>query len=184
MTGEHLGNIPEVLEKVKFEYFPLGEVFSKGLEKEDKKERILKKFGIIRDANKKQLHTIKDENLKLMKRIEANKPKLKSLRYKINNEDKEQLKYFENPVKLGLSINYTKLYYQSGNRYKDAFYLNKFESMTDFYRRLKNGLITFEEAKSGLMRFNGLLDTLSNAAARKYILKEKWLWSELLLEGL
>ena len=59
MTGEHLGNIPEVLEKVKFEYFPLGEVFSKGLEKEDKKERILKKFGIIKDANEKQLHTSK-----------------------------------------------------------------------------------------------------------------------------
>ena len=119
-----------------------------------------------------------------MKRVEASKPKLKSLRYKITKEVKEQLKYFENPVKLELSSNYAKLYYQSGNRYKDAFYLNEFESMTDFYRRLKNGPITFEEAKSGLMRFNGLLDTLSNAAARKYILKEKRLWSELLLEGL
>ena len=143
MTGEHLGNIPEVLEKVKFEYFPLSEVFSKGLEKEDKKERILKKFGIIKDANEKQLHTIKDENLKLMKRVEANKPKLKSLRYKITKEVKEQLKYFENPVKLELSSNYAKLYYQSGNRYKDAFYLNEFGSMTDFYGRLKNGPINF-----------------------------------------
>ena len=89
------------------------------------------------------MHTIKDENLKLMKRGEANKPKLKSLRYKITKEVKEQLKYFENPVKLELSSNYAKLYYQSGNRYKDAFYLNEFGSMTDFYGRLKNGPINF-----------------------------------------
>ena len=46
-----------------------------------------------------------------MKRVEANKPKLRSLRYKITKKVKEKLKYFENPVKLELSSNYAKLHY-------------------------------------------------------------------------
>ena len=121
LTGKVLGYKPEVLEKVKSEYSLLGEVFNKRLELEDKKKGILKRLGNIKDANEKQLQTIIDEHLKLLIRIKDDKPKPKSLRHQINKEDKEQLKYFENLVKLELSINYTKLYYQSGNRYKDTF---------------------------------------------------------------
>ena len=66
--------------------------------------------------------------------------------------------------------------------------MNEFGSMTDFYWRLKNGQITFEEAKSWLMRFNGLVHMLANKAAHKNIYKEKKAAvlknAELLLEGL
>ena len=41
MTGEDLGYKPGVIERAKFEYSPLGKVFNKGLEKEDKKEGLL-----------------------------------------------------------------------------------------------------------------------------------------------
>ena len=37
MTGEDLGLKPNTIEKAKFEYFPLGEVFNEGLEEEGKK---------------------------------------------------------------------------------------------------------------------------------------------------
>ena len=38
LTGEDLRYKPGVVEQVKFEYYPLGIVFNKRLEKEDKKE--------------------------------------------------------------------------------------------------------------------------------------------------
>ena len=46
-----------------------------------------------------------------------------------------------------------------------------------FIEELKNSRITFEEVRSRLMRFDGLLDMLANTAARKDISKEKRLWS-------
>ena len=37
LTGEDLGLKPNTIEQVRFEYFPLGKIFSKGLDKDDKK---------------------------------------------------------------------------------------------------------------------------------------------------
>ena len=45
LTGKDLGYKPGVGEEPKFEYSPLGKVFKKGLEKEDKKEGLLTKMG-------------------------------------------------------------------------------------------------------------------------------------------
>ena len=42
LTGEDLGYKPDVIQKAKFEYSPLGKVFNKGLDKNDKKRRTFK----------------------------------------------------------------------------------------------------------------------------------------------
>ena len=42
LTGENLGYKPEVLEKVKFEYSPVGEVCNKVLKKDDKVNKVNK----------------------------------------------------------------------------------------------------------------------------------------------
>ena len=44
LTGEDLDYKPDTVEKAKFEYSPLGKIFSKLLTKEDKKEEILKEI--------------------------------------------------------------------------------------------------------------------------------------------
>ena len=49
LTGEDLGYKPRVVEQAKSKYSPLGKVFNKGLEKEDKKEGILKRLKHIED---------------------------------------------------------------------------------------------------------------------------------------
>ena len=54
MTGEDLGYKLGVVEQAKFEYSPLGKVFDIGLEKEDKKERLLKRLKNVEAINKKQ----------------------------------------------------------------------------------------------------------------------------------
>ena len=61
LTGEYVGWKAGVINQVKFEYFSLGKVFNKGLEKEDKKEGILKRLKNIEDKNKGQLKAIKDK---------------------------------------------------------------------------------------------------------------------------
>ena len=71
----------------------------------------MKKLKNIQDKNEQQSETIKDENMKLFKRLKDNKPKVKSLRYQIDKKDKKLIKYFEDVVKLETSTDYNKLYY-------------------------------------------------------------------------
>ena len=77
----------------------MGIIFDKGLKEDDKKEGILKRLDDIIDANEKQLQTMKDEHLKLVKRIKEKKSRIKDLRYQINKDNKEQLNYFKGLVK-------------------------------------------------------------------------------------
>ena len=42
LVGEDLGYRPSVLEQAKFEYSPLGKIFNKGLDKDDKEKSCLK----------------------------------------------------------------------------------------------------------------------------------------------
>ena len=60
LTSEDLGHKSRVVEQAKFEYSPLGKVFNKGLEKEDKKEGLLKSFKNIEDKKEKQLKMIEN----------------------------------------------------------------------------------------------------------------------------
>ena len=104
LTGEDLGYKPGVVEPAKFEYSALGKVFNKGLDEKDKKEGLLKRLKNIEGKNEEQVETIKNEHLMLVKRLIDDKPKLKGLRYQIDKRDKEQLKYFDDFMKLETSI--------------------------------------------------------------------------------
>ena len=50
---EDLGYKPGVVEQAKFEYYPLGKVFNKGIQK-DKKEGLLKRLKNIKGKNHNQ----------------------------------------------------------------------------------------------------------------------------------
>ena len=51
LTGEDLGYKPSVIERAKFEYSPLGKIFNKGLDKDDREEGLLKRLKNIDDKN-------------------------------------------------------------------------------------------------------------------------------------
>ena len=53
LTGEDLGLKPSVIEQTKFEYYPLGKLFNKGLDEDDQKEELLKRLKNIENAQKK-----------------------------------------------------------------------------------------------------------------------------------
>ena len=67
LTGEDLGLKPSTVEQAKFEYSPLGKIFNKGLDKDDKKQELFKRLKNIEDKSenqsKKQLDAIKNMNI-------------------------------------------------------------------------------------------------------------------------
>ena len=62
LTGEDLGWKPNTIEQARFEYFPLGKIFNKGLSEDDQKERFFEKLKNIEDRNEKQLKLPSNNN--------------------------------------------------------------------------------------------------------------------------
>ena len=60
LTKKDLGYKPDAFEQAKFEYSPLGKVFTDGLDKSDRKEGLLKRLKNIEDKSNNQLLAIKN----------------------------------------------------------------------------------------------------------------------------
>ena len=61
LTGEDLGLKPSSIEQTKFEYYPLGKMFDKGLDKDDQKEGLFQRLKNIEGKNEKQSKVLKDQ---------------------------------------------------------------------------------------------------------------------------
>ena len=92
LTGEDLGYKPDVVQKAKFEYSPLGKVFNKGLDESDKKERLLKRSKNIDGKNKDQLDAIKDQGEKQLDATEKQKEN------KLKMVEKDKTVYVEDKI--------------------------------------------------------------------------------------
>ena len=60
LTKKDLGYKPDAFEQAKFEYSPLGKVFTDGLDKSNRKEGLLKRLKNIEDRSNNQLLAIKN----------------------------------------------------------------------------------------------------------------------------
>ena len=69
LTKKDLGYKPDPFEQAKFEYSPLGKVFTDGLDKSDKNEGLLKRLKNIEDKSNNQLLAIRDINRSMIKGI-------------------------------------------------------------------------------------------------------------------
>ena len=65
LTGEDLGYRPDPVQKAKFGYSPLGQVFNKGLDSSEKQEGLLKRLKNIEDKTDNQLKAIEGQNNEL-----------------------------------------------------------------------------------------------------------------------
>ena len=63
LTDEDLGLNPSTIEQVKFEYSPLGKIFSKGLDKDDQKEGSFKRLKNIENAQKNLIRDDDNESI-------------------------------------------------------------------------------------------------------------------------
>ena len=71
LTGKDLQYKPDPLQKAKFEYSPLGQVFNRGLEKDEKQERLLKRLQNIEDKTDNQLDLIKNQGSRQLQTIKG-----------------------------------------------------------------------------------------------------------------
>ena len=69
LTGEGLNLKPSTAEQTKFEYSPLGKIFTKGLDKDDKKEDLFKRLENMKNTNLTQLEAIKNQGEKQLKKL-------------------------------------------------------------------------------------------------------------------
>ena len=63
LTGKDLGLKPSTIEQAKFEYSPLGKIFNKGLDKDDKKEGLFKRLKNIENAQKNLIRDDDNESI-------------------------------------------------------------------------------------------------------------------------
>ena len=62
LTGEDLGYKPSVFEQAKFDYSPLGNIFTKGLDKHDQEKGLFKRLENIKDKNEELLNVFSAAN--------------------------------------------------------------------------------------------------------------------------
>ena len=67
LTKKDLGYKADAFEQAKFEYSPLGNVFTDGLDKSDRTEGLLKRLKNIEDKSNNQLLALKDINTPAIK---------------------------------------------------------------------------------------------------------------------
>ena len=63
LTGEDLGLKPSTIERAKFEYFPLDNIFNKGFDEDYKKEGLFKRLKNIENAQKNLTRSDDNENI-------------------------------------------------------------------------------------------------------------------------
>ena len=111
LTKKDLGYKPDAFEQAKFEYSPLGKVFTDGLDKSDKNEGLLKRLKNIEDKSNNQLLALRDINKPAIKGINGhddddddnddNYKKMQDLKNKLIDDnilDKNSVKEFDNVI--------------------------------------------------------------------------------------
>ena len=70
LTGKDLDSKSSNTEQAKFEYFPLGKIFNKGLDKDDQKEGLFKRLKNIKKAQKNLIRDGDNESIYYTSRSE------------------------------------------------------------------------------------------------------------------
>ena len=132
LTKKDLGYKPDAFEQAKFEYSPLGKVFTDGLDKSDKNEGLLKRLKNIEDKSNNQLLTIKN----------TSRPAIKG---KNNGNVSDEYKTIQDFKQELIDKNILKL---SG--------IKNFDDIVDKWKQTKNKKIVFknDNAKVGTQDFD------------------------------
>ena len=179
LTGKDLDLKTSTIEQARFEYSPLGKIFNKGLNEEDKKKGVLKRQKNIEDKIEKQLKAIenqKEVQTKFISKNKINPPLLKSIYSQEvkdgridNNETKKIFKILEDME--GSKIDYSKLVYRSGDN--GYFDFTRFGPLSSFYLKLINATIGINVAKLNMKDFKNEIDRLKRTEAKKTVIQNK-----------
>ena len=132
LTEKDLGYKPDAFEQAKFEYSPLGKVFTDGLDKSDRKEGLLKRLKNIEGRSNNQLLTIKN----------IPRPAIKGENNDDVNDEYKTIEDFKQEL-----ID-KKILHLDG--------VKKFDNIVDKWKQTKNKKIVYKniDAKVGTQKFN------------------------------
>ena len=151
-----MGYKPDVVQKPKSEYSPLGQVFNKGLDSNEKQEGLLKRLKNIDDKTDNQLDLIKDEGNKRLDLID-----------KINRNEIKPIEFYEGSIKELSELSRRVKEEDEENIHKDFYYkitsgdtynFNKYLGLGYFGRDLFSGIISLGKAKN---EQDGLLKSIN-----------------------
>ena len=129
LTGEDVGYKPDPLQKAKFEYSSLGQIFNKGLTTDEKQEGLFKRLKITEDKTDDQLRAIEGKK--------KDQSSLKSIDYSIKNIlPKKAIEPYEDLVKKDKTIDYKKLSKDFGGNEYD---FTMFFSIVELFKQLCHG---------------------------------------------
>ena len=132
LTEKDLGYKPDAFEQAKFEYSPLGKVFTDGLDKSDRKEGLLKRLKNIEGRSNNQLLTIKN----------IPRPAIKGENNDDVNDEYKTIEDFKQ------ELTDKKILHLDG--------VKKFDNIVDKWKQTKNKKIVYKniDAKVGTQKFN------------------------------
>ena len=159
LTGEDLGLKPNTIEQAKFEYSPLGKIFNKGLDKDDKKEGLFKRLKNIKNAQKNLIRDDDNESIYYTPRSEFDDKDDKDKKQQTNNIDTKPPNVFNYLKSLSQEakdlideikdanddIDDGKLLFIGNN--KEKFNFNIFRMPLNFLSAIYNGEISLKEAE-------------------------------------
>ena len=155
LTGEDLGYKSDIVQKAKFEYSPLGQIFNKGLDTTEKQLGLLKRLKNIEDKTDRQLEENKDNQIGV-------KSVSYTVKEELSQEAKNMLEKLNNQEKL---INYKKRSLKGGNNADYDF--TNFTFLTELFITIYYGEILIPGVEREQNSFNDIIRILKAYRPRK-----------------
>ena len=168
LTGENLGLKPSTVKQANFEYSPFGNMFNKGLDKDDQKEGLFKRLENINDKNEVQLQAIKCQGEKQLKELK-NIGKSKTLKAisEISEKNNEANKLLSKFGKIDKTLDNAELICTKPDGTKYNF--NIFVLPLKFIEKIHNDKISLDEAIKDQEKLEKLISRLENYNAKNKI---------------
>ena len=161
LTGEDLGYKPDVVQKVKSEYSPLGQAFNTGLNKNEKQEGLLKRLKNIEDKADNQLDLIKDQGNKQLNRLDKiinpNKTKAIDLH---GGPDKELKKKLVDRARKDTDENEDQDKIFTHTISDKTFDFSKYINLSNFGSKIFTGKLSLSKVKNEQKNISNLIDEL------------------------
>ena len=155
--GEDLGLKPNTVEQAKFEYSPLGRVFTKGLyNKDDQKGGLFKKLKNIEGKNEEQFKVLKDQSEKQPIISKVKNPNCNNVSFR-NLLDTKSLEVFNEIRDQYEIIDYSRFnFFGSSKNY--IFNFENFMSLKNLVKNIYNGNVSLDAVKQEQRRMKNMLE--------------------------
>ena len=171
LSFEDLGLKPNAIEQAKFEYSPLGKVFTQRFDKNDQKERLFRRLKNIEGKNKEQLNVLKDQLEKQPIISKVKNPNFNNVSFR-NLLDDKSMKVFDEIRYQDEIIDYSRLNF-IGSSKKYTFKFGDFMSLGNLAENIYNGNISLDAAKQKQRKMENMLEDFINYNAVKDTYKNR-----------